>query len=152
MQFVSVSHGILIHQTKIWTMQAPFITRKAFRKPMEWLSPCLPPLSFKVRDFLPVFIQMSKSFLHSGAHDDGRWVWIKPSTQPPWNNSGGNWGCLYFVFQVSHLPRRCHMQRQFLQCLGFFIFIYCYSSQHINNNNVGLGVCCLDITYSIAFL
>lgn len=47
-------------------MQVPFVAREVFKKPME--------REIKVHDFLPVFIQMSKSFLHSEACDDGRWV------------------------------------------------------------------------------
>jgi len=58
---------------------------------------------------------------------------------------------MLLIFQISRLPHGCKMQIQFLRCLVFFILIYCYSSQYIDNNIVGLGICCLDIIYLVAF-
>lgn len=74
-------------------------------------------------------------FLRSGTCGDRRWAGIKPSIQTPQSNSDIGWCCLYFDLQVVIRPLMWDA-RQFLECLGFFVHIYCY---------VGLEICCLDI-------
>lgn len=74
-------------------------------------------------------------FLRSGTCGDRRWAGIKPSIQTPQSNSDIGWCCLYFDLQVVISPLMWDA-RQFPECLGFFVRIYCY---------VGLEISCLDI-------
>lgn len=95
--------------------------------------------------FLPVFIQMSKSFLYSVMCDDERWVWIKLYSWTALKKSR----LKLMMLMCWCIPGKSvapHVRDAKTTFTEVFTITFCYPS-----NNVGLGICYLDIICLVAF-